>query len=123
MWPWLLTIGSKLLPYVKFWKIGVMLVALAVAGYGGYKLGQAKYIAKHAAELRATILYYEEQAEKNREINSDLREEIAVVRSTERVIVEEIIRYVEANPDRVDCELDADGLRLWNSSGKTSVSD
>ena len=91
---------------------------LVAAGWGGYQLAKAKYEAKIARDLRNTVAYYEKVQEENQAINSKLRDEIQSIRDSERASIEEVIKYVESNPEWADCKLDADGLQLWNNATK-----
>lgn len=106
-----------LLPFLKYWKIGLILLGLAGSGWGGYQIAKAHYEGLNNKALQSIIEEYEERLSENQRINQELREQIETVRGSERVVIEKVIKYVEANPDRLDCELDADGLQLWNSSG------
>jgi hypothetical protein len=113
---------ASLMPsLLKYWKVILLVLAFVSAGLGGYKLAQMKYQAEKARELQALITHYTGVIEKNKQINENLNDAIREIRNTERVVTEEVIRYVEARPDLADCELDADGLSLWNSASKTSV--
>lgn len=113
MW---MTLASNLTPFLKYWKTILIVVAFVAAAGGGYQLAKLKYEAQKARELQAVISHYQSILEKNKRINKNLRAAIEEIRGTERVITEKVIEYVETNPDRVDCELDADGLSLWNST-------
>lgn len=45
------------------------------------------------------------------------RVEAAAVTDTQfRIIEREVVKYVQANPDPVGCELDGDGLRAWRQA-------
>ena len=80
----------------------------------GYKVSSAQYEKEHRKELEHTIAYYERILKQNEQINADLTKELYAARRATRHTTEEVIRYVEKNPNLSVCELDDAGLRLWN---------
>lgn len=106
---------------LKHWKAGVLLLGLAAAGWGGYYVANSNCEAEKARELQALITHYTGILEKNKQINENLNEAIRKIQATERVVTERVVEYVEANPDRLDCELDSVGLSIWNSASETPV--
>jgi len=119
MWGTVLSLGPKILGIAKGnpMIIGAVL-AIAFSGWIGYKVAQAKYESEKVEALENLIIQQQLISEENMEINEDVVEVVEVIRWKERVVLEQVDNYVEENSSALDCELDADGLQLWNSAGQ-----
>lgn len=106
---------------LKYWKVAVVALVVLASAAGGYRLASLKYKAEAAKVLQETVKYYEDALVKNREINKDLNEAISKIQDNERVVYQEVIKYVEANPNLAECELDSNGLQLWNSASPADL--
>lgn len=95
--------------------VGALVVAsMGFSAWGGYKVAQGMY----AEDLEATIAYYRARIVDAQDKSEKVNEEVVKIEYRDRYITEEIIKYVEKNPDIAECKLDADGLQLWNGTTK-----
>lgn len=103
----------------SLWLWGVVALIAATLAISGYVVGHRHAANACAAEkLRAVQRAIMQAEELQREDAEVLRSDIAMqerVRTEFRIITREVVRYVEAHPDRREC-LDADGLRIWNAA-------
>lgn len=102
--------------------IGIGVVALLASAYWqGYKSASGACEKEKRKALEALIEYQQEILDENQELNDQIIEDLQTKKQKTRTIYKKVIEYVEANPDRTSCELDAAGLQLWN--GETGQED
>ena len=104
------------------WVLLVLMVVISTtSAIGGYKLAKGKYETEKRIALEAVLGELEVQKKANELINDRLALELENVKQKERIVIKEVYKYVEANPDTASCNLDADGMQLWNSTLKADV--
>lgn len=104
----------------KYIVAGIAVLGLiGLVYWQGYKAASASCEADKRKALEELIEYQREIQEENEEINSAIIEDLQNKKEQTRIVYKKVIEYVESNPDRTDCELDADGLSLWNGDGSS----
>lgn len=94
-----------------------ILAVIGLVYWQGYKAASANCEADKRKALEELIEYQRQIQEENEELNNEIIEDLSNQKEKTRVIYRKVVKYVESNPDKFDCELDADGLSLWNGEG------
>lgn len=90
----------------------VVAIGLALAAASGWTVRGWKCDAERLEAVARAIEQAAEQSRQDGEILTHHETRVAATQTRFRTLTREVIRYVQARPDPVDC-LDADGLRLW----------
>lgn len=98
-----------------------MAVTLGLAGLGGYKIASGACEKEKRIALENLIKQMEIINKQNQEINEEVEDALVEIRYKERIVIQEVIKYVQDNPTLTACELDSHGLYLWNSTDKTKL--
>lgn len=113
---WLITYKAKLIEY------GVILLAVSIAGIAIYQWGKAEgkssCLQSQVIEVVAEAKLSTEADKKISDIASKVARLIGTIEGNSAAQTKVIEEYVKNNPRFIDCGIDDDAIRVWNSENK-----
>lgn len=95
--------------------VAVFGVAMLSSAWVGYKLAEGAYTEVINGTLENVIAQYQADLTEAQKESQKVVEVVTKIEYRDRIIRDEIIEYVETNPQLADsCVLDDEGLRIWN---------